>query len=236
MSRSRGSPFQDLRGAAGILEGDVAGEGEQSSPGPPAPWRPQCCRSSSGTPPGHWGGPGPCPGNPCGRPGRGTMAGRSSSSARESWGVKHIPGEGPLLGGLDPVVVQADLPHRHHLLVGAHRALIWSTWAGSPPPGSPGDSRRRRRGRGIAPPGRWTAPRIPGRSRGRPPGPPPAPAGRTAARPGPGRRRRRSNGAWVSKIIAQTSQLDGSNSPPYHSAKRGKIQGGGAGFPRRLLV
>ena len=34
-------------------------------------------------------------------------------------GVEHLPGEGPPLGGFHPVIVQADLPHRHHLFVGA---------------------------------------------------------------------------------------------------------------------
>ena len=47
-------------------------------------------------------------------------------------GVEHVPGEGPLLRGLDPVVVQADLPHRHHLFVGAQGADLSHIAQGHP--------------------------------------------------------------------------------------------------------
>ena len=47
-------------------------------------------------------------------------------------GVKEVPGVGPVLGGLDPVVVQADLPHRHAFGVGAEGLDLRQVGQGGP--------------------------------------------------------------------------------------------------------
>lgn len=47
------------------------------------------------------------------------MAGRLSSSARESWASKKSRERLRASGRFDPVIIQADLPHRHHSGVGA---------------------------------------------------------------------------------------------------------------------
>ena len=108
----------DLQRPPGIFEGDVAGEGDHPA---------QACRHL-----GVLGGQGTAVKHP---PGLGVGAdnvhhvlvgvpvvdngGQVQLLAEGELGVKEIPGVGPLLRGLEPVVVQTDLPHRHTLGVGA---------------------------------------------------------------------------------------------------------------------
>lgn len=47
-------------------------------------------------------------------------------------GVKEVPGVGTVLRGFDPIVVQADLAHRHALLVGAQGFYLVQLGKGGP--------------------------------------------------------------------------------------------------------
>ena len=114
----QGQPAENVGGPAGVLEGDVAGEGEHPAPVYQHPSVLQAAGVAVEHPPDAGVGADDVQAVPVGVPVV-DDGGEVELLRQGELGVEEVPGAGPRLRRLEPVVVQADLPHRHHLRVGA---------------------------------------------------------------------------------------------------------------------
>lgn len=114
----QGQPAEDVGGPAGVLEGDVAGEGEHPALVHQHLGVLQAAGVAVEHPTDAGVGADDVQAVPVGVPVV-DDGGEVEFLRQGELGVEKVPGVGPLLRRLEPVVVQADLPHRHHLRVGA---------------------------------------------------------------------------------------------------------------------